>query len=148
LPRETARKLIKRFKTSDPFELASYENIKVIPWNLDEEIQGFYKYVRRNKFIFYNSNIVEPMKKFVCAHELGHALLHPRSSTPFMREKTLFSVDRIEVEANTFAVEVLLPDKLIETYKHTKRSIEEIAVSHGIPKEIARLKRYENHYFF
>ena len=47
---------------------------------------------------------------FVCAHELGHSQLYPRLNTPFMRDKSFLSVNRIDVEANIFAVELLWPD--------------------------------------
>lgn len=142
LPKQKAVKLIEKYKTNDPFELASYKNIHIVTWNLHIEIKGFYKYLRRNKFIFLNSALDEHSKRYVCAHELGHAILHPRKNTPFMRENTFFSIDRIEVEANTFAVELLLPDDRLEEYMNTRLSLEEIAGIHGIPKEVARLKRY------
>ncbi len=51
--------------------------------------------------------------KYTCAHELGHALLHPNTSTPFLQSKTLLSVDKLEIEANTFAVHLLIPDEII-----------------------------------
>ncbi|MFA8439342.1 ImmA/IrrE family metallo-endopeptidase [Pueribacillus sp. YX66] len=141
MPKQKAVKLIEKYKTNDPFELASYKKIQIITWNLHIEIKGFYKYLRRNKFIVLNSSLNEHLKRFVCSHELGHAILHPRENTPFMRENTFFSIDRIEVEANTFAVELLLPDNRLEEYKNTRLSLEEIAGIHGIPKEVARLKK-------
>jgi Zn-dependent peptidase ImmA (M78 family) len=115
-------------------------NIHLIPWDLNEEINGFYKYDRRNKYIFYNNNLNEELQRFVCAHELGHAILHPRSNTPFLRKNTLFSVEKIEVEANTFAVELLLPDDFLYDFKNTNVSIYEITKMYGIPNEVAHLK--------
>lgn len=132
--------LERKHKTTDPFELASLLKVNVVKWNLHEEIKGFYKYDKRNKYIFVNSNLPNEMQRFVCAHELGHAVLHPRSNTPFLREKTLFSVDKIEVEANTFAVELLLPDKLLQEYQNTPWTLEDIVRIHGVPKEFAKLK--------
>lgn len=76
------------------------------------------------------------MQRFVCAHELGHAVLHPGLNTPFMKANTLLSTDRIEREANTFAVELLMPDELIQEYQ----TIYEAAVACGVPAEIASLK--------
>lgn len=143
LPKELANQLIKKYSTNDPFEIAAHKNIKTLFWNLHYEIKGFYKYIRRNKFIFINSALPDYCQRFVCAHELGHALLHPKNNTPFMRESTLFSVDKIEVEANRFAVELLLPDEIIYDYKDSNLSIEEIASIFGIPKEVARLKKVE-----
>lgn len=142
LPRETAIKLSEKYNTNDPFELASEKNVQVVPWALHIEIKGFYRYMRRTKYIFYNSGLDDIMKRFVCAHELGHALLHPRSSTPFLRKNTFYSIDKMEVEANTFAVELLLPDSELKAHTDTSLSLEEIAGMHGIPREVARLKTY------
>jgi Zn-dependent peptidase ImmA (M78 family) len=133
--------LVKKHSTNDPLELASLLKIHVIPWNLHEEINGFYKYDRRNKYIFYNSNLSEDRRYFVCSHELGHAVLHPKVNTPFLRAKTLFSVDKIEVEANTFAVELLLPDSLFNNYLQMHFSLEQIAKMCDIPKDVANLKK-------
>ncbi|MGM0747120.1 MAG: ImmA/IrrE family metallo-endopeptidase [Bacillota bacterium] len=134
------QKLIEKYKTSNPYELASFLNVNVMQWDLHHEIKGFYKYERRNKFIVLNSNLNASEKIFVCAHELGHSSLHPRANTPFMRERTFFSVDRIEIEANTFAVELLLPDWAIEQYRNTKFTIKDIALMNGVPAELAHLK--------
>lgn len=132
-------KLVKTYKTNNPFELAEFKNISVIPWDLHDDIKGFYRYVRRNKFIFYNKNIHEGEKNFVCAHELGHAVLHPKENTPFMRVNTLFSIDKIEVEANTFAVELLIPDNELIEYKHLP--MQDIAGIYGVPRDVAHLKK-------
>lgn len=135
-------KLRKKYKTDNPFELASFMKIQVVPWDLHEEINGFYRYDKRNKYIFINMNLDETLQRFVCAHELGHAILHPRANTPFLREKTFFSLEKIEVEANTFAVELLLSDQYIHEYENTNLSIYEIGEMFGVPKELSHLKKY------
>jgi Zn-dependent peptidase ImmA (M78 family) len=136
--------LVKKHKTNDPYELASRMNIEVVLWNLHEEIYGFYKYERKNRFIFINSNLNEIMRRFVCGHELGHAVLHTKVNTPFLRKHTFFSVDKIEIEANTFAVELLLPDDLLYTYQDTDVTIYQAATTYGIPREFVHLKQYKN----
>lgn len=134
--------LVKKYGTSDPYEIADIKNIKIIEYDLHHDILGFYKYIRRNMFIFINMNLDYKEKKFTCSHELGHSQLHTRLNTPFLRRKTLFSVDKIENEANRFAVELLLTDEKLCEYRDTKLSLEEIATDFGIPEEIARLKMY------
>ena len=83
----TVQKLIKRYNTNDPFELASLMNINVVYWDLHDEIKGFYKYDKRNKHIVINSNWDEKSQIFTAAHELGHSQIHSRVNTPFLREK-------------------------------------------------------------
>ncbi|AJH62182.1 ImmA/IrrE family metallo-endopeptidase [Bacillus cereus] len=132
-----------KHETTNPFKIARQKDIIVLFENLGNTL-GFYSTYKRFKFIHINNEIDEITQRFVCAHELGHAVLHPKSNTPFLRNQTFFSVDRLEVEANTFAVELLLTDESIDTYKDTNLSIQEIAEIHGIPKGFACLKSYKN----
>lgn len=100
--------------------------------------------MRRNKFIFLNSNLGKEDKVFTFCHELGHSEIHPKLSAPFLKSKTLISIDKIENEANRFAVELLLPDSAIYEYKDSGLSISEIAGIHGVPSEVAHLKNLRN----
>lgn len=136
--------LIKKHNTNDPLKLASLLKINVVYLDLHHEIQGFYKYDKRNKYIVINNNLGEASQKYVSAHELGHAIVHPRFNTPFLREKTFLSIDRIEVEANTFAVELLLPDSLIYEHKEANLTLKDIANIYGVPKEVTYLKSLRN----
>ena len=70
--------LIKKYNTRDPYSLAQYLNIEIIEYNLSNAY-GMYRLVKRNKFIFINNNLDDTTKKFVLAHELGHAVLHRTS---------------------------------------------------------------------
>ncbi|MFJ5771438.1 ImmA/IrrE family metallo-endopeptidase [Psychrobacillus sp. NPDC093180] len=136
--KDIVEELHAKHTTSNPFEVASLLKIEVLFWDLHEEINGFYKYDRRTKYIVINNNLSEEMQRIVCAHELGHAVLHPRANTTFMRKNTLLSVDRIEVEANIFAAELLISDESL--FKCTHSTISKIASLHSVPTEIAMLK--------
>lgn len=134
--KERALHLKEKHKTSDPFLLATYLNIIVIMCDLHPEINGYYKFDRRNKYIVINSNLSYTMQLLVCAHELGHAIFHPRINTPFMRRNTFLSVEKIEREANRFAAELLIPD---ETFYKCK-TIHDVTSLHNVPIELAQLK--------
>ncbi len=134
-------KIVKKHGTTNPFEIAKRKDIIVLFEDLGNTL-GFYNTYKRFKFIHINNQINETTQQFVCAHELGHAVLHPKANTPFLRNQTFFSVDRLEIEANTFAVELLLTDEMISAYKDTRLSIQEITEAHGIPGGFARLKTY------
>ncbi|PGN60741.1 hypothetical protein CN966_05620 [Bacillus cereus] len=139
--KEYALKIAEKHETTNPFEIARRKNIIVLFEDLGNTL-GFYNTYKRFKFIHINNQIDETLQRFVCAHELGHAILHPKANTPFLRNQTFFSVDRLEIEANIFAVELLLTDEMISTYRNTQLSIQEIAEIHGIPRGFARLKTY------
>jgi Zn-dependent peptidase ImmA (M78 family) len=141
--KDIVKKITKKHKTNDPFVIAALKNINVIPWNLHPEIKGFYKYDKRNKYIFINNNLKVEEQRFVCAHELGHSQLHPRVNTPFLRGNTFLSVDRIEVEANRFAVELMLQDQCLYEAKENNLTIYEISELYGIPSEVVYLKKLE-----
>ena len=128
-------KIIKRHKTNCPFEISDQKNIHVVHWDLHEEIWGFYRYERRNRFIFINDNLDFYLKRYVCAHELGHAVLHTKINTPFLKANTFYSVDRIEREANEFAVNLLLCNENLQDYE-TKY---DLMCKCGIPYEMERL---------
>lgn len=131
--------LCKKYSTRNPFELANCLKINIIHWDLHNEINGFYQYEKRNQLIFLNNSLSYNEKRVVCAHELGHAVLHRRSSVPFMRANTLFSIDKIEVEANKFSAYLLIPDEsLFESYEQL--SIYDIAALHHVPIELVELK--------
>lgn len=139
--KETVEDITKKYKTNDPYAIIDAKNIILVERDMHEDIYGFYKYIRRNKFIFLNSKLNDAIKKFTSAHELGHVELHPKTNTPFLRRNTLLSVDRIEQEANRFAVELLLQDRYIYEYKDTNLSIKEIGGIYSIPNEVVHLKK-------
>lgn len=136
--KRTVSDLVNKYNTTCPFELASCLNIHLIGWALNEEINGYYKYDKRNQYIVYNINLSDEMQRVVCAHELGHAVLHPRANTPFMRKNTLFSVDRMEKQANTFAAELLIPDDAL--YCCEQPTVYDISARYEVPEALVKLK--------
>lgn len=145
--RRAIKRLLKKHKTNDPFILAEKLNINIILRYMHHEINGFYKLEQRNRFIVINKNLSDEMQRFVCAHELGHAILHPEVNTPFFRKYTFFSVEKIEVEANTFAVELLIPDDYLKEHQYEDFTIQEVATLYGLPQEVAHLKTMNFHNF-
>lgn len=135
------KSLVEEYSTNDPFKIAGYKNIIVHFHPLHEEIMGYYRYIRKNKYIVINSNLNESIKLFTCAHELGHSQLHPRLNTPYLRRKTLYSIDRIEQEANRFAVELLMRDEDLYTLKNTNLTIYDAAAMYSVPREVCHLKK-------
>ena len=104
-----AESLMHRFKTRDPFRIAADLGYIVIriPMN---GIRGFFHCIKRQKIIYIDSNLPNREARFVCAHEIGHAQMHRGYNRVFMDANTYFPVNRQEIEANCFAVELLYDD--------------------------------------
>ncbi|WP_400194668.1 ImmA/IrrE family metallo-endopeptidase [Lysinibacillus telephonicus] len=134
--KEKVEGLYKKYNTRNPFTIAKKMNIQVFFWDLPTEIRGFYQYEKRNRFIFINNNLSYEDQLTVCAHELGHAILHTQINTSYMRTNTFLSVNKIEREANRFAAELLIPDSSFEE----SNNIYEIASLHQVPVELVKLK--------
>ena len=129
---------IKKFETSDPFQIAKELHIELAIGDIGSRL-GCYMYMKKHKCIFLNENLGESELRFVMAHELGHAILHPRQNCYFIRNRTFLSADRIEVEANTFAVELLVPDT--EIVENPDLTIGQLARMTGYSEDILRYKK-------
>jgi len=110
--------LIVKYGTKNPFKLAKKLNIEIIIEDLGE-VRGLFKKVLKRKFIFINSKLNEFDKNLVCAHELGHAILHSSSNYQFLIDNTrILRKSRLEDEANLFASYLLIPDdEVFEEYE-------------------------------
>ena len=69
-------RLARKYKSTDPFEIAEALDIEVLERSDFKRQKGAFKVILNNSFIFINANLSDEMKRLVCAHELGHALLH------------------------------------------------------------------------
>jgi Zn-dependent peptidase ImmA (M78 family) len=136
--KKIATKLAAKYKTNDPFTIADLRGINVLDCPMKSTF-GYYSKYRRVQNIILNSNIPEELRSFVCAHELGHAICHPDLNTQWLKENTLFSVNKIERQASTFAIELLVPDEIL--LESADCSIYTIAKKIGIPKELVYLKK-------
>ncbi|UOF90849.1 ImmA/IrrE family metallo-endopeptidase [Fodinisporobacter ferrooxydans] len=129
--KRTVARLIKQHRTNNPFEIASQKNIVVLFEQLGQTF-GYFHTFNRIRTIHINCDLDKHWQRFVCAHELGHSILHKNVNTPFLRKNTLFSVDRIEREANGFAVCLLTYEEKI-SYGET---IESFYSRSGVPNEM------------
>lgn len=129
-------KLIKTHETSNPFDIAKEKGI-VVTYEPLGSIFGYYSKSHRCKVIHINDYLTDQQQMFTCAHELGHAILHPNENTPFLKANTLYSTDKIEVEANEFAIELLFKQKNEKII-----TIKEATEIYGISKQLL----YKNFY--
>ena len=136
--KDYAIRLMKRCKSNDPFTIARLLNILLIYCPL-VGLNGFYQYHKRNHIIYLSEDLDEHLACFVIAHELGHMQMHRSMNTVFMDAKTYNPHSRFERQANTFAVELLLPDELLRKYADC--SIYQLARSVGVPENFVELKQ-------
>lgn len=124
-PAEAARQLLKSHGALtapiDVRHLAAKLKIDVLYEDLDDDISGFLLLKNNKPYIAINKSHHPNRQRFSLAHEIAHFVLH---SNP---QKSLF-VDRLvyfrnvasksgevreEIEANTFAAELLMPEFLL-----------------------------------
>ena len=88
-----------------------------------------YKYLKKNRFAVINENLDPFTKTLVCAHELGHDILHQNLARKVcLQEFILYDMkSRPEYEANLFASEILLPDDIILSLARDGYDIEQIS---------------------
>lgn len=103
---------VKKCDSRDPFVIAKYLNIQIQIGQLGTPC-GCYMFLKNHRCIFINENLSESNMKLVMSHELGHAIMHRKLNCYFIRNKTLLLDSKIETEANTFAVNLLIPDEII-----------------------------------
>ena len=75
------KSLIRKYHTRDPFEIAEALGIEVVMCPEFKRQKGVFTVILRNCLILINANLSEEMQRIVCAHELGHALLHRKMAT-------------------------------------------------------------------
>jgi Zn-dependent peptidase ImmA (M78 family) len=72
-------------------------------------IRGFYQFYDGQDIVYIDSQLPNQVKKFVCAHELGHSLMHKDINAVFLDTCTYLKAGRYERQANQFAINLLYP---------------------------------------
>lgn len=121
---------VQKFETRDPFELAEHLNVEVQTGPMGSR-SGCYMFLKNHKCVFLNENLEE--------HELAHSIMHRKENCYFIRNKTLLLTSKMEIEANTFAAELLIPDDLI--YENPGLSKAQIARIAGYDEKIMEFKK-------
>lgn len=129
---------IKKFETRDPFKLAEYLNVEVQTGPLGSRA-GCYMFLKNHKCIFLNEDLEEHERILVMAHELAHSIMHRKENCYFIRNKTLLLTSKMEIEANTFTAELLIPDGLI--YENAGMNSSQIARMLGYDEKIMEFKK-------
>lgn len=130
------------YKTSDPFELVDCLDITLITIPL-KSVWGMYKYIKRNKTIFLNSELDDYQKRFVLSHELGHAIMHTKSSC-FFTNTLANNKLKNEYQANMFAATLLIDLDNMDKLYLQGYSIDQLASYYKVPSELIEFRFKEN----
>lgn len=137
--------LVRRFGTRDPFHLAKALGVTVMFRSDFKDLKGMYKVILRNRYIFLNGNLDPSMQWVVCAHELGHDLLHRRFlSSSMFKEFVLYDMkQKPEFEANVFAAELLLDDEVVVACFREGYDVFQVAGMLGVDVNLLLVKVHE-----
>lgn len=102
---EIVERLTKENETCDPFKIAEALGALIVYVPL-VRVNGFYQRYQDQDIIYINQDLTEEEQILVCAHELGHMVLHYDINSIFL-ETTLKVNGLYELEANAFAVQLL-----------------------------------------
>ena len=135
-----ASAIASKYGTNNPFEIADLRGINILDCPMKSTL-GYYTMYHRIQNIILNCNLPDSLRPFVCAHELGHTICHADLNTQWLKVNTLVSTDRIEREASTFAVELLLPDDIV--LRLPGMTSHRLAQMTGIPEALIGLKNFK-----
>lgn len=95
-----------RGDTQNLYNLADNHNILVYECDLGNN-SGLYLYIEKTKTILLNHKLSYFKKQIVLAHEIAHAILHPKMRCAFTPSCSLDKPNLQENEANYFANKLL-----------------------------------------
>lgn len=143
IKREASRMKAK-YQTSDPFEVCETLKIHLLRYPMGQNAdscKGFFIINARKKLIAINSDLPEHIQRIICAHELGHAMLHTSAAMCTFHDFAMFDeTSRQEYEANVFASEFLLTDEDVLEELDTEQDFFGLASCLHVPPEMLDFK--------
>ena len=119
----------RKYETSNPFEIA--DRMGILYQIGIMECSGCYMFLKNHRYIFLNEALEGHEMRLVMAHELAHAILHRKENCYFIRNKTALLVSKNEIEANKFAMELLISDEFLEDNRdYTVKQLSQILGYH------------------
>lgn len=143
--RKKVRKLVRKHRTSDPFELCEImcDIFEAVDFGKSETaVKGMTFVNRQIVLIKYNENLSRILLYFIVAHELGHVVLHKGYQESYTDNVFFNDAVDMELEANMFAAELLLGDskELYEEMRDCDMTMFQLAAKHKVPYELLAYK--------
>lgn len=138
-----AANLAQKYGTASPFELCDYLDIDVIYQELPQCVRGFFIKILKSFVVVINNTVDEDEARVVCAHELGHIILHSETNSISLNSRTHLCTSKYEHEADLFAVNFLLQNETFSLDSlNGSLSAEEISKITHIPIRLIMLKYF------
>ena len=141
-------KLISRYGTRDPFRICPEKGIEVMFRDDFTGQKGAFSLMLNVPFIFINNNLSDEMKRIVCAHELGHAMLH-RKLCRQRKNQTIYEYEIFDIrssteyEANIFAANLLIDEHEMNEYMSYGYDIVQTARAMNLNVNLLLIKLHE-----
>ncbi|MEC1900705.1 ImmA/IrrE family metallo-endopeptidase [Bacillus atrophaeus] len=126
--------IILSYGTNNVYEICEQLNIIITKNNLGRAEGLLQHHKEENRYIIHvNENLKH--QTFITAHELGHYFLHKNLNAFKISNCSALLKDKLEDQANIFASEMLLPDKLLKEhlFEIQKFTIHQLASFFNIP---------------
>ena len=136
--KEIVDRIFSVYQTNDPFDICAGMGILVARIPLTESIRGICYTDENGMAAGIHEGLPMHIAKFVCAHELGHLIMHHGMNSVFMETKTLMSSAKIEKQANIFAMYLLFPDD--NEFLSYGETIQNISIVTGFREELIELR--------
>lgn len=137
--KKTVDKLVKTCNSRDVYDICSHLDIEIIKHDLNN-IKGYYTSLEGQKAIILNNSLPYQEEEIVIAHELGHINLHSSSNICFLTNYTYSNTNKLENQANKFAIELLVEDSDLAELKEMNFNLEQMARYLEVPLELLEFK--------
>lgn len=123
-----AKFMRKVFNSNDPFYISDALGIRIEFKKYSKAVKGYYRKIFNEVYIVINDSYEKKEQRIICAHELGHALLHTDVGEHLIDEHyDRGEISDIEHEANIFALSLLIEEELdVEIYLLSNYMIQNI----------------------
>ena len=119
--KKRANQIAHRFQSRNPFEIVRGLNVILVDAPLSG-VRGFYQYFQRNHIIYLDETLSEQERTLV------------------LDTRTHLKTAEYETEADTFAIELLLPDDTFSEYLSAGYTSEQISRITGYAQRLIDLK--------